>query len=73
MMIYNFFSIMFQSRQPLTYRLKGTWTWETHDDHDECGSSQLLNLVIETPGDLVCDLPCQLPGRGLAIYLEGAH
>ena len=55
-----------QSRQPLTYRLMesvglggprwlgSSWQWGIA----ECGSSQLSTLMIETPGDLVWDLPC---------------
>ena len=55
-----------QSRQPLTYRLMESvglggprWlgsSWRR--GIAESGSSQLLTLMIETPGDLVWDLPC---------------
>ena len=55
-----------QSRQPLTYRLMESvglggprWlgsSWQR--GIAESGSSQLLTLMIETPGDLVWDLPC---------------
>ena len=54
-----------QSRQPLTYRLMESvglggprWlgsSWRR--GIAESGSSQLLTLMIETPGDLVWDLP----------------
>ena len=55
-----------QSRQPLTYRLMESvglggprWlgsSWQR--GIAESGSSQLSTLMIETPGDLVWDLPC---------------
>ena len=55
-----------QSRQPLTYRLMESvglggprWlgsSWQR--GIEESGSSQLSTLMIETPGDLVWDLPC---------------
>ena len=55
-----------QSRQPLTYRLMESvglggprWlgsSWQR--GITESGSSQLSTLMIETPGDLVWDLPC---------------
>ena len=55
-----------QSRQPLTYRLMesvglgGPWwlgsSWQR--GIAERGSCQLSTLMIETPGDLVWDLPC---------------
>ena len=55
-----------QSRQPLTYRLMESvglggprWlgsSWRRRIA--ESGSSQLSTLMIETPGDLVWDLPC---------------
>ena len=55
-----------QSRQPLTYRLMESvglggprWlgsSWQR--GIAESGSSQLSTLIIETPGDLVWDLPC---------------
>ena len=55
-----------QSRQPLTYRLMesvglGDPRWlgsSWRRGIAESGSSQLLTLMIETPGDLVWDLPC---------------
>ena len=55
-----------QSRQPLTYKLMESmglggprWlgsSWQR--GIAESGSSQLSTLMIETPGDLVWDLPC---------------
>ena len=64
-----------QSRQPLTYRLMESvglggprWlgsSWQR--GIAESGSSQLSTLMIETPGDLVWDLPCVQQ----ASYLEG--
>ena len=64
-----------QLRQPLTYRLLESmgqrcprWlgsSWQR--GIAESGSSQLLTLMIETPGDLVWDLPCVQQ----ASYLEG--
>ena len=55
-----------QSRQPLTYRLMESmglggprWlgsSWQRAIT--ESGSSQLLTVMIETPGDLVLNLPC---------------
>ena len=57
------------SSQPMTYRLKESgWpgsSWQR--GVAESGSSLLSTLMIETPGDLVWDLPC-VP---LARYLEG--
>ena len=57
---------MVQSRQSLTYRLMESmglggprWlgsSWQR--GIAESGSSQLSTLMIETPGDLVWDLPC---------------
>ena len=64
-----------QSRQPLTYRLLESlglggprWlgsSWQR--GIAESGSSPLLTLMIERPGDLVWDLPCMQQ----ASYLEG--
>ena len=66
---------MVQSRQPLTYRLLERvglggprWlgsSWQR--GIVESGSSQLSTLMIETPGDLVWDLPWVQQ----ACYLEG--
>ena len=55
-----------QWRQPLTYRLTEKvglggprWLWSSWQRGiAETGSSQLSTLMIETPGDLVWDLPC---------------
>ena len=65
-----------QSRQPLTYRLLESvglggprWlgsSWQR--GIAESGSSQLSTLMIETPGNLVWDLPCEQQ----ASYLEGS-
>ena len=64
-----------QSRQPSTYRLMESvglggprWlggSWQR--GNAESGSSRLSTLMIETPGDLVWDLPCLQQ----ASYLEG--
>ena len=64
-----------QSRQPLTYRLMDSvglggprWLWGSWQRGiSESGSFQLSTLMIETPGDLVWDLPCMQQ----AICLEG--
>ena len=63
------------SSQPMTYRLKESgglggprWpgsSWQR--GIAESGSSLLSTLMIETPGDMVWDLPCVQ----LASYLEG--
>ena len=66
---------MVQSRQPLTCRLLeslglGSPRWlgsSWQRGIAESGSSQLSTLMIETPGDLVWDLPCVQQ----ASYLEG--
>ena len=55
-----------QSRQPLTFRLKesvglGGQRWHGSSWQRgiaESGSSRLLTLMIDIPGDLVWDLPC---------------
>ena len=51
---------MVQSRQPLTYRLMESITWEAKDDMEaadrgiaESGSSRLSTLMLDIPGDLV--------------------
>ena len=66
-----------QSRQPLTYRLMESvglggprWlgsSWQR--GITEGGSSLLSTLMMETPGDLIWDLPCQLPGRGPLLWI----
>ena len=63
---------MVQSRQPVTYRLMESvglggprWhgsSWQR--GIAESGSSWLLTLMIDIPGDLVWDLPCEFPGWG---------
>ena len=67
------FYVTMQSRQPLTYRLMenvglGGPRW-LGSSWQLSGSSQLSTLMMETPGDLVWDLPCMQQ----ASCLEGAH
>ena len=67
---------MVQSRQPVTYRLMESmglsgprWhgsSWQR--GIEESGSLWLLTLMIDTPGDLVWDMPCMQQ----ASYLEGS-
>ena len=63
-----------QSRQPLTYSLMesvGKMTWKQLTERDcrewKLSAIDLSTLMIETPGDLVCDLPCVQQ----ASFLEG--
>ena len=68
---------MVQSRQLLTYRLMESvglggprWhgsSWQTGTGIAKSGSSRLLTLMTDIPGDLVWDLPCMQQ----ASYLEG--
>ena len=68
-------TLMVQSRQPFTYRLResvglGGPRWHRSSWQRgiaECGSSRLSTLMIEICGDLMWDLPCVQQ----ASYLEG--
>ena len=65
-----------QSRQPLTYRLMGSMglggpRWHGSSWQSDCREWKFsaITLMIDTPGDLVWDVPCMQE----ASYLEGAH